>query len=534
MPFLLLNQFFYPDAAATSQLLTDVARHLSAEGAEVTAVCSAGAYAAGGGENLPGVCILRVPALPFARGHFQRLASYLSFFVGAAWYGLRAAPGTTVVSLTTPPLLSLIGTLLQKTRGARHLIWEMDVYPGIAVDLGVLHRTSIITRILAAAANYSRRRADAIIALGPCMRDRLIASGVPAEKIQIAQNWAHGSALPASPARAAGPLRILYSGNLGLAHDTETIFAAMCALKADARFQFVFAGHGPLRPVFERLCSHADLRHVEFLPFSSKSGLAANLASADIGLVTQRASTCGSVVPSKIYGIMAVARPLLFIGPAAATVARNIQQHRCGWQVEPGDAAELISTLRRLAADRQEVHTAGANARAAFEAEYDLPAGVERICGIIRSIAAAPQPESIWRFGRPPLTRALLSVWVLAIIGVAMGTLLPGNVVSRIAPATGGFDKVEHMAAYALLVALPCVIFSAIRVRILAACAMLCLGGGLELLQALTPDRSPDLLDMCANGVGVLAGFFFPGPFLSLVVAIRRGPVTSVSKPVSE
>src|ERR1017187_1317040 len=192
MRILLLNQFFYPDAAATSQLLTDLARGLAAEGHCVRAICGHSSYAAPEALNPPPVEIVRTPDFPFGRGLLARACSYTSFLAGALCYSLLGPRPDLILTLTTPPALGVLGSLIKAITGARHFIWEMDVYPDIAVDLDVLNPRSWLTRTLGAAFDISRRRADGIIALGECMRARLIGRGIPESRIQIAENWADG------------------------------------------------------------------------------------------------------------------------------------------------------------------------------------------------------------------------------------------------------------------------------------------------------------------------------------------------------
>ena len=103
----------------------------------------------------------------------------------------------------------------------------------------------------------------------------------------------------------------------------------------------------------------------------------------DIGLVTQRDQCCGSVVPSKVYGLMAAGRPILFIGPAAATPARIIQQFGCGWHIACGEVAALTALLLHLAGHRDEVQAAGARGRQALLDHFDLPLGTARIASIL-------------------------------------------------------------------------------------------------------------------------------------------------------
>ena len=384
MKILLLNQFFWPDSAATSQLLTDLARGLKERGHKVSVICADGHYALKNEAGDPDVEVRRVKAVPFVRGKLGRALSYASFFLSAGLFGLFSLRPDLVITLTTPPLLSVIGTLIKSFRGSRHFIWEMDVYPDVAVDLNYIKAAGLLDRVTGIAADYSRRKADGILALGHCMRRRLIGRGIPAEKIHVAENWADGRVIVPTPRpRERSELVLLYSGNLGLAHDVATISAGMKALKEDARFRFVFAGGGPSREQLESWCQTENIRSAEFRRYSQREKLAESLGSGDIGLVTQRESCLGSVVPSKIYGLLAAGRPVLFIGPKDSTVSQIIERFNCGWQVDNGDSAALIELLKSLAVAPAKVWVAGQRARKAFDRHYDLHLGVARICSLI-------------------------------------------------------------------------------------------------------------------------------------------------------
>ena len=306
--------------------------------------------------------------------------------------GLWASKPALVVTLTTPPLISLLGTLLKSLRGSRHYIWEMDVYPEIAVDLKVLKRRSIVTRLVGTLADMSRKRADGIIALGDEMKARLVARGIPEHKILVAENWADGDEIVPRPF-SEGRLVVHYSGTFGLAHEHHTISEAMRQLRDDNRFRFVFVGGGARRVQLEEFCRAEGIRNAEFRSYASRSELGQSLTEGHVGLITQIPETIGAVVPSKTYGIMAAGRPVLYIGPQGATPARVVEEHRCGWRIEPGDAAGLVRLLERLEQDRGLVREAGVRARRAFERYYDKPIGVARILSIL-GVSETPMPTS--------------------------------------------------------------------------------------------------------------------------------------------
>ena len=382
MRIVLINQFFWPDTAATGQLLADVCRAIDAERGEVTVICGGSDYGVQDKTVQPPGRLLRTSLVSFSRNPIFRLLSYGSFLVGAVLNSFRIKRPDIVLTLTTPPLISVLGRMIKLMRGCRHYIWEMDIYPDVAVDLEVLGRHSMLTSIIGLLADWSRRNADGIIALGDDMKARLIARGIREDRIFVAENWADGREITPQPL-PQGPFVVHYSGTLGLAHDVETIAGAMERLHNDPRFHFVFVGGGARSNYIKTYCQEHGIENVEFRPYCSRNELGASLAQGHVGLVTQLPETSGSLVPSKTYGIMAAGRPILYVGPHDSTPAQNIRRYSCGWRIDPGDIDGLVELLEYLESNRAAVRDAGNRGREAFEQNYDLPIGVQRIINIL-------------------------------------------------------------------------------------------------------------------------------------------------------
>ncbi len=383
MKIVLFNQFFWPDTVATSQILTEVARGLAKEH-EVTAICGGGGAetSVAGGIPRPNVNILRIHNAGFGHSTPARVASYMTYLVGVIWHCCLIRRPDCFVTLTTPPILSVIGSFFARARHIRHVIWEMDVYPDIATDLEYFKKGGVVELFSGTVIDWSRRRADAIIVLGEDMKTRLMARGFPENKIHVAENWANGLEIAPVPF-SDGPLTVHYSGNLGLAHEVETITAVMERLANNPHFRFIFAGGGPRRAQLETRCRERLIQNVEFRPFCSNAQLGQSLAEGHLGLITQIPETLGSIVPSKTYGLMAAGRPLLFIGPAESTPARHIRSFNCGWHIQPGDVDGVIALLQHLNVNRHLLGEAGLRGRMAFDRHFDCPIGVGRILAVV-------------------------------------------------------------------------------------------------------------------------------------------------------
>jgi len=379
MRVLMMNQFFWPDSAATSQLLTDVARDLVALNHEVHVICG-GAYAETAPDSRPDVVVHRVQGFRFSRSAFERILSYASFYIGATWKAFCVQKPDVVLTLTTPPLLSVVGAFLKIFRGSRFCIWEMDVYPDVAVDLGYIKAKGIIDRTLGIVADWSRRSADSVIVLGECMRARLLARGIKSETIAVVDNWADSTQILVAPRNPyCNSLFLVYSGNLGFAHDVETLIGAIRVLRNDARFRFLFVGGGSRHAELTSFLQTECIDSVELRAYVPRAELGSSLGAGDIGIVTQREACCGSVVPSKVYGLLAAGRPILFVGPEAATPALIVSRYACGWHIANGDIKGVVSLLNHLAEHPDEISAAGKNGRLALEREFDRPLGTARI-----------------------------------------------------------------------------------------------------------------------------------------------------------
>jgi glycosyltransferase involved in cell wall biosynthesis len=383
MRIVLLNQFFWPDGVATAQILTDVACAL-AEDHEITAICGgSGATIRNSGSVLgPGISVIRTRTFGLTHQKFGRIAAYTSYLMGAIWHGLLVQKPNIYITLTTPPLLSIIGSVLSSLRGARHVIWEMDVYPDIATDVCYFKKNGMIDRLAGSVLDWSRKRADTIVVLGDDMKARLLARGIQDAKIRVVENWADGVEITPLPF-PDGPLVIQYSGNFGLAHESSTITAVIERLQNHPDFKFVFVGGGSRRLPLMELCKAKDIRNVEFNEYCERAILGRSLSDGHLSLVTQLPATLGSVVPSKIYGIMAAGRPLLYIGPDHSTPAGHIRCFDSGWHILPGDVDGLEQLLHHLNENRHLLAEAGARARTAFDQSFDRPIGIARMLEIL-------------------------------------------------------------------------------------------------------------------------------------------------------
>ncbi len=407
---LLVNQYYWPDHASTGQHLTDLAESLVDQGHEVHVLCSRrgsrpGAPARPRREEHNGVVIHRVGASGFGRGSIiRRMADYLTFHWGALLRALTLPRPDTVVTLTTPPLIAVIGLLLQIIRGSAHVYWSMDLHPDASLAIGQMSRQKLPLRLLQKLSDALYRHADRVITLGPYMTDRIHDKGVPLDRIVAIPVWSRRDEVFPLP-REGHPLRaslgledkfvVMYSGNHGLAHRFEEFIDAARRLQHRDDVVFLFVGDGPRYHEVRTAREAFGLENVRLLDFFPREQLHASLSVADAHLVSLRTEMTGICVPGKLYGAMASARPVLFVGPGHCEVADTVRQAECGRTFVPGEGALLAQAIEEMADQPWLASAMGERGLAAFSAEYDRDACCARWCWMLDDLQGLPRHETV-------------------------------------------------------------------------------------------------------------------------------------------
>ena len=362
-----LNRFYWPEEPATAQLLTDLAEALAGRGFEVTVITSASDPA-----GVPpradhaGVAIQRIRGTRWSHsGLAGKAVDFAAFYLGAIWALLRTARrGDCVVALTDPPLLGVGVWVAARLRGARVFHWVQDIYPEIAVALTGQRWLQALRPLR----NLAWRRSDGCVTLGTDMAAVLTQAGVPPAKITVLPNWAPaGLGLPSATAVAdqraywllAGQFVVAYSGNLGRVHDLGPVLDVATTLRDEAGITFVFIGAGAQRAWLEAQALQRGLRNVHFQLPQPRAHLAKTLALGDVHLVTLRPGCESYVFPSKLYGVAAAGRPVIFIGPPGCEVARQVTGGDLGLAFARDEIAGIADALRQLHADPGRVRRLG-------------------------------------------------------------------------------------------------------------------------------------------------------------------------------
>ena len=341
MKICFFNRSYWPDQAATGQLLTELAEDLvSRFGWEVTVVAGPALHAADPGarggwpvrrEMHNGVRIMRAASTRFRPSRFSgRVTNYLSYAASAAIASLRIGDPDIVVSLTDPPIIGRLALAAARRTGARFVFLCEDVFPEVAQLLDNFDHPWV-SRSLDRLNRSLLRQADAVVAIGERMRERLVEEkGADPSRVHVIHNWADCEAIQPGEkdnafARAHGLVDkfvLMHSGNVGMSQNLGVLLDAADRLRGNERIVIAIIGDGAQRDRLERLARERGLANVRFFPYQPKALLHESFASADAFLISLTPGIEGYIVPSKLYGVLAAGRPYLAAVDPSCEVAR--------------------------------------------------------------------------------------------------------------------------------------------------------------------------------------------------------------------
>lgn len=373
--FLLLSQVYPPDPASVGQHMADAAEELARRGYRVVVLTADRGYDDPGTryprrETTGGVEIRRLPWCSFGKSSLAvRILGGVSYALQATLLGLFVTRLGTVVVSTAPPMAGIAALLVSVLRGARLKFWVMDLNPDQLVALGLIGAGSPAARLLDGLNRLVLARATDVIVLDRFMAERVNRKLDVSDKLTVLPPWPLSEALEPGPPednpfRRAhgldGKIVVMYSGNHSPSNPLHTLLRAAERVADDPRLVFLFIGGG----VGKREVEASASPNIRTLPYQPLEQLRYSLSAADVHLVTMGDSVVGMIHPCKLYGALAAARPVVFVGPEPSHVSDIIADHQVGWRLGHGDVDGAERLFRSLPAmPRAELADMGKRAR---------------------------------------------------------------------------------------------------------------------------------------------------------------------------
>ena len=328
----------------------------------------------------PNVRVKRLPLTSFGkRTIFHRLLGQSSYLLQVFFRLLFKWRVDGVILTTAPPTIGLMYLVLRAFRPFKTLYWVMDLNPDQAVAAGIFQEGSLPVRTL----RWTNRKlidsADRVVVMDRFMRKQLLErAGLPREasrKVETIPPWPLEDNLRRVP-REENPFIeehgladkrcvFMYSGNHSLVHPLDTLLEAIREVQDREDLAFLFIGGGRGKASVERFIEEAQPKNVRSLPYQPLERLSYSLSAADVQIVVMGEAMVGMVHPCKIYGAMAIGKPVLYVGPLHSHLGELVSLCGFGWCVEQGDVEGLARIIDEIAAmPRAELAEMGAKGAA--------------------------------------------------------------------------------------------------------------------------------------------------------------------------
>ena len=396
MHVLLLNEYYPPDTSATAKMAAQVAESL-AKRHKVTVVAGRPSYDPD--QYYPfawlrrdvrnDVVVERVGSTTYPRHRMRRrVTNYVTYLALAVPRALAIRPDV-VLAMTDPPIAGIAGAWVARLSGRPFVYNIRDLYPDMAIGGDIVRPSRWVERWEKMHRN-ALRRAARVIVLGDDMRARILAKGVPPERVVVVRDGtSFPSTMPAQDDPIVQEIRCgfsfvaVHAGNLGFYGAWDTLLKAAEILRNE-NAGLVFIGDGANRAAMRTATLNGA--NVRFLPFRPADQVPHVMMAGDLHIVTVRRGLEGVVVPSKLYGILAAGRPVLAVADAKSDAARIVIESGSGTVADPDDPAAVAAAIRELRDNAPRLAEMGRRARETAK-KYARVNELQRFVGIVEEAA---------------------------------------------------------------------------------------------------------------------------------------------------
>jgi glycosyltransferase involved in cell wall biosynthesis len=297
--------------------------------------------------------------------------------------------------MTDPPIIADIALVVARRYRAPLVVISQDVFPEIAVQLKRLENP-VLMRLLRSLVSLYLRRADRVVAIGDTMKKRLEEKGARPERVRVIPNWVDTKRLrPAEDGNEwatgvglDGKFVVMHSGNVGHAQDLDSLIRSATFLRDLDDLRIAIIGMGARHAELVALSQQLEVDQVRFLYYQSREVLPHSLSAADVHVVGLASGLAGYVVPSRLYGILAVARPVIVAADAESETAQVVEEAGCGIVVPPGRPELLARVIRDAHDGVYDLDAMGARGREWVEREADRSVAVRRYRDLLLEFAS--------------------------------------------------------------------------------------------------------------------------------------------------
>lgn len=400
MKVLILSEFFYPDKSSTPKVLTELAEDLVEYGLDVEVITSKTSYK---GENsnfktrevYKDIVINRVNSTELNRNSYiGRIVNYITFLISTSIKVITKKDYDCILMVSNPPVLPIIGYIVNKFKKKPYIYLLHDVYPDIAVKVGAIKENGLVFKVMSYINNKIFNSASKVIVLGKDMKQNLLDKRVDEEKIEIITNWAdkekiyRGNKINDFSIKEgiSQNFNIVYTGNIGRFHDIETILDTANKLKDNSKVNFIFVGDGYKKQQIEDYKKENSLSNIKLMGYKYGETYNKLLNASDVFITTLDKGIEGLGVPSKTYSYMAAGKPIIAIMNSCSEIGSLVEDKNLGIRINSGESDKIVEFITKISNDKNLYSNIVSNVNDVFEYNYERKMVTKKFKEVIENI----------------------------------------------------------------------------------------------------------------------------------------------------
>lgn len=400
MKLLVLSEFFYPDKSSTPKVLTELAEDMVEYGLDVEVITSKCSYKDENQEleeeeEYKNIKIKRVYSSKLDRNSYiGRIINYLTYLMSTMIEVFKKKDYDCILLVSNPPVLPIIGYIVNKIRKKPYIYLLHDVYPDIAVKVGAIKENGLVFKIMSFINKKIFKSASKIIVLGKDMKQNLLTKNVNEENIEIITNWADKEKIYEIEKENELSIsedinktfNVIYTGNIGRFHDIETILDSAYKLRDEINIKFIFVGDGYKKKVIEEYIKEFNLKNIKLMDYKYGEAYNQLLNSADLFITTLDKGIEGLGVPSKTYSYLAAGKPIIAIMNSSSEIGSLVEYNNLGLRVDSGDSKTISNFILSLNSNNELYNEMKLNVTNIYNKNYERKMVTKKFYKLIENL----------------------------------------------------------------------------------------------------------------------------------------------------
>lgn len=400
---------FSPDGVSTAYLYNDIALGLVANGFDVVVITTTPHYNLIDSEldkqplskkmfglyyvsNFKGIQVYHIPLKKY-KSTLKRIFSFVYWHIGSLILGLTLKRVSFVLSPSPPISIGFISLMISKIKGAKAIYNVQEIYPDLLINQGSL-KSSLFINLLKKFERFIYNNSDAVVTIDNVFYSIIFPRFRDSKKLHIIPNFVdtdlykplkNQQLLPEIFGEDNNKIKILYAGNIGFFQDWDPVIYAAKQF-SDENIEFWIIGEGVQKENLEKEVRDHNLTNVRIFPYQRRELIPIINNYADIHFIAINKKMEQEGFPSKVYTIMACAKPLIVITGEKTPLFNFLKNKNCAELITNDRNVNFTNAIRKLAKNKELREELGVNGYNEIINNYSKKVVISNYANLLNSL----------------------------------------------------------------------------------------------------------------------------------------------------